>query len=116
MRIQTLIFTCTLSLFSFTAMAGPGHEHSHSHASVPVSQDDAKVIATKAVAALAEKRKIEKSWQSVRAEKAEQKTFKDNTEWVVTFNNSEISDATKRTLYVFLTLGGEYIAANHSGK
>ena len=114
MRIQALVFTLALSLFSFTALAGAGHDHSHSNA--PISQDEAKVIATKAVASLVEKSKIEKSWQSVKAAQVEKKTFKGNPEWVVTFNNSEVSDPTKRTLYVFLTLGGEFIAANHTGK
>ena len=76
----------------------------------------AKHMVTKAVASLAEKSKIEKSWQSVKAAQVEKKTFKGNTEWVVTFNNSEISDPAKRTLYVFLTLGGEYFAVNHTGK
>ena len=114
MRIQTLVFTLVLSLFSFTAMAGPGHDHSHSAA--PVSQGEAKVIATKMIAGLAAKNKIEKSWKSVKAAQVEKKTFKDDTEWVVIFNNSEISDPAKRKLYVFLTLDGEYIAANYTGK
>lgn len=114
MRIQTLVFTLVLNLFSFTAMAGAGHDHSPSNA--PVSQDKAKVIATKIVAGLAAKNKIEKSWESAKAAQVKKKTFKGNTEWVVTFNNSEVSDPAEGTLYVYLTLGGEYIAANHTGK
>lgn len=36
-------------------------------------------------------------------------------EWVVIFNNQKISESDKQKLYVFLTLNGEYIAANHTG-
>ncbi len=37
-------------------------------------------------------------------------------EWLVIFNNENITDEEKQTLYVFLTISGEYIAVNYTGK
>jgi hypothetical protein len=42
--------------------------------------------------------------------------FKGNPEWVAVFVNDEITDPDKRTLYIYLTLGGDYIAANYTGE
>lgn len=42
--------------------------------------------------------------------------FDGDTEWVVVFVNDKIADTDKQKLYVFLTLGGDYIAANYTGK
>lgn len=114
MRIHTLALTAILSLFSFSASAGAGHDHSHGHAAV--SQTQAESIAVKNVAKLADKGKIDKSWTTVKASTVEKKSFGGNSEWVVVFNNGDIPDPEKRTLYIFLSVGGEYLAANHTGK
>ena len=47
---------------------------------------------------------------------ANQKTFSNEVEWVVTFKNDKVSDATKQTLYLFFTLDGSYIATNFTGQ
>jgi len=113
MRIQALIFGLVVSLFSWGAWAGPGHDHGHSHD--PVSQSQAETIATESVSRLVERGKLDASWKGVKVAKAEQKKFGDQMEWVVSFQNSNASDPSKQTLYVFLTLGGEYLAANFTG-
>ncbi|MEN8180006.1 MAG: DUF6488 family protein [Pseudomonadota bacterium] len=113
MRIQAIILSLTLYLFSLVAMAGSGHDHGHSHD--PVSQSQAVEIATKNVSRLADKNKIDKSWKAIKATKSEKKDFGGHMEWVVVFNNENISDPAKQSLYIFLGLGGEYIAANHTG-
>lgn len=114
MRIHVLAFTAALSLIPFAAGAGPGHEHGHSHEAI--SQVQAEAVATKNVNRLASSGKIDKSWATVKASKVEKKTFGSTPEWVVVFNNNDIADAEKRTLYVFLSVDGEYLAANHTGK
>ena len=113
MRINTFILGLVLSFFSISASAGSGHSHSHSE--TPISQQQAEANATKQVRILAEKGKLEESWKSVKAAKVDQKKFNGRMEWVVAFNNDNASDVSKRTLYVFLTLAGEYLAANHTG-
>ena len=114
MRMLTIIFSLALSLFTWVAIAGEGHDHSHSHD--PVSQSQAETNATKSISQLVDKGKIDKSWKSVKATKSEKKKFGSNMEWVVVFNNKTVSDKEKQTLFVFLTLGGEYLAANYTGK
>lgn len=114
MRIKNFIFGLVLSLFSVAASAGTGHNHGHSHE--PVSQERAQAVASQYMQRLADSGKIDKSWKSVVGSKAEQKKFGNRMEWVVVFNNDKVTDAGKRKLYVFLTLAGEYLAANYTGE
>ena len=109
MRIQAIILTILLTLFSSVALAGSGHSHA------PVTQQQAEQTASQIVANLASKGSIEESWSSTKVEKSEQKQFGNNQEWVIHFKNDTASDPEKATLYIFLTLSGEYIAANYTG-
>ena len=62
-----------------------------------------------------EKGKVDPSWAEVApaSGKLNKRMFGD--EWVVAFNNPKIEDTAKQTLYVFLSLGGEYKATNYTG-
>ncbi|MCG2635250.1 MAG: DUF6488 family protein [Gammaproteobacteria bacterium] len=114
MRLTTLFFGLLLSFATFSTLAGSGHDHGHAHG--PVDQETAKAKATAVVVELAKREKIDASWGSISASSVEQKVFKSSPEWVVVFVNDEISDPAGKTLYVFLTLGGDYIAANYTGE
>ena len=114
MKFNILALSIIISFFSATAMAGAGHDHGAPKA--PVSQDTAKTNAEYIVDEFVKQNKIDKSWASVKPTKIEEKAFEGQKEWMVTFENAEIADASKRKLYVFLTLNGEYVAANHTGK
>ncbi len=118
MNRRTLALSIILGFLSSTVMAGGGHDHGHghSHSNIAVNQVTAKANATKIVAALTQRKKLDESWASTTASSVEKKVFKGNPEWVVIFNNDKITDPAKQKLYVFLTLGGDYIAANYSGK
>ena len=105
-----------LSLFlllATPAFAGSGHDHGHAHE--PITKAEAEEIAIMSVTKLVEKNSIDRSWALVTVHKSEQKEFGGQKEWVVIFMNKQISDQEKQTLYVFLTLGGEYLAANYTG-
>lgn len=97
-------------------MAGSGHDHGHSHSNAPVDHSTVQEKAIASVAVLVQEYKLESSWTSIPASSVAQKTINGNPEWVVVFINDSISDTDKKTLYVFLTMEGEYIAANHTGK
>ena len=118
MRLTTLLFGFILSLSAFSAIAGSGHDHDHghSHSYTPVSQDKAGTNASEIVEALVKRNKLDKSWNAITPSSVEKKTIEDNPEWIAIFVNEQISDPAKRKLYVFLTLGGDYIAANFTGK
>jgi len=120
MRLTILLSGFILSLFTFSAVAGSdhdhGHDHGHSHSYTPVNQDKAQSNATEIVAALVKRNKLEKSWTSVNADLVKKITVQGNPEWMVVFVDKNITDVKKQKLYVFLTLGGDYIAANFTGK
>ena len=113
-KIMIAVTLCTLSLVTAPAFSGPGHENSHAQG--PISEAAVKQKATKQVAALVKKGKIDKSWSEIKPAKAYQKTFKKGPEWVVEFANSAAPDKAKQTLYLFYTLDGHYMAVNFTGK
>lgn len=116
--MKTLATTLVLSslIFGMPVMAGSEHDHGHSHAQAPVNQQVAEKKADEVIASLVEREKIDTSWASIKASSVEKKALNGYPEWLVTFNNEKITDTDKQTLYVFLTIGGEYIAVNYTGK
>ena len=66
---------------------------------------------------LVEEKKLESSWLLIRRESAKvtKRTMKGREEWMVTFVNEKVKDPAKRTLYVFFTLTGQFVVANHTG-
>lgn len=112
MKLKTLLLALTFGLFSMTAIAGGGHGHSHE----PVSQSAANSTATKIVAGFIKQKTLDKIWAGTTVSSSEKKIFNGRQEWVVSFVNKKVTDTKKRTLYVFLTLSGDYIAANYTGK
>jgi hypothetical protein len=114
MKLTALLIVFILNLASFPLMAGSGHDHGHSHA--PVTEEKASSNATKIVATLANKKTIDTSWVTIKASSVDKVTVQGNSEWKIVFVNKNISDLKKQTLYVFLTLSGDYIAANFTGK
>ncbi|MCW8886161.1 MAG: DUF6488 family protein [Motiliproteus sp.] len=110
MRLFKLIAVLLFSLWGTQLSAGTGHSHA------PVDANKASTIATKVVSTLVKNNVIESSWNTVKIGNIEQKAFGSNREWVATFSNPQITDKSKQTLYIFLTLSGEYLAANYTGK
>ena len=117
MNIRSLLFGATFLLFSVTAAAGDGHDHDHgSHSHDPVTQSQAEEAAVKSVEKLVSKRKVADSWKGIKVASSEKKKFGNREEWMVSFKNETASDPSKQTLYIFLSLTGDYIAANFTGK
>lgn len=113
MKLKSIILTCALLLSPLTVLAGGGHDHGHGHSAEPAesTQSKAVAIATDRVAMLVSNGKIDASWKSVKATSAEVKA----NEWLVIFNNKKISEPSKTTLYIFLSITGEFLAANFTG-
>lgn len=110
--IAVSIFTLFLATPVF---AGSGHYHGPAKAQEKVSSDEVTKRASSVVKSLAKQGKIDTSWAGLKEKNVEQKKFNEQLEWVVSYNNKEIQDASKQTLYLFFTLYGEYLAANYSG-
>ena len=109
MNIQSFILISVLTLFFGAAAAGTDHSHD------PVTQQQAEQVATQIVSTMVKQGVIEESWDGTAVQVSEQKVFSGRTEWVVSYRNDAVSDPSKRTLYIFLTLTGDYIAANYTG-
>ena len=109
-HFKYLSLALLLTLFSAVAYAGAGHSHE------PVSQAKAEQIASRIVTNMVRQGVIEQSWEGRSVAKSETKTFGGQREWVISYHNPTITDEQKQTLYVFLTLSGEYLAANYSGE
>ena len=114
MKLNILILSFTLALVSTLAIAGGGHGHGHSHE--PVNQATANSKATRIISNFIKQKTLNKSWAGTTVSSSEKKTFNGKQEWVVSFVNEKVEDTKKRKLYVFLTLSGDYIAANYTGK
>jgi uncharacterized protein DUF6488 len=114
--MKTLATTLVLTslIFGAPVMAATGHDHSHNQAAV--NQETAEKNADEVIASLVERDKIDKSWSTIKASSIEKKVFEGRPEWVVTFNNVKITSIDKQKIYVFLTIGGEYIAVNYTGE
>lgn len=103
----------TAVLWSFGAAAHEGHDHEV----VLITTSEAETRAKEEIARLADSGKIDSSWKT--AAKVETSGLKGEgkkQEWALTFSNPNVTDATKKTLYVFLTPTGKYVAANFTGR
>lgn len=113
----TLVLSSLLFLTPISVMAGSGHDHAHSHApAAPVNQSTAEKNADNVIASLVERNKIDNSWSTIKASSVEQKALNGRSEWLVIYDNEKVTELDKKKLYVFLTIEGEYIAANYTGK
>jgi len=116
-NLTLILLFLSATLFTSLIMAGGGHEHDSDggHSQGPVSSDNVINRALKKVSKMATAGKIDASWSGVKAGHAEQKTYSKGPEWVVTFKNDKIKDTAKKTLYLFFSLDGHYIASNYTG-
>ncbi|MDH5387948.1 MAG: DUF6488 family protein [Gammaproteobacteria bacterium] len=116
MKILATTLVLSSLFFGTPTMAGSNHDHGHSHANTPVNKETVEKNAERVLAALIENKKLDNSWTSATASSSEKKMINGGPEWLVIFINEKATDIEKKKLYMFMTLGGDYIAANFSGK
>lgn len=110
-KILALLFAT--SSIAFAGPGHPGHEHSHNH---EISQTEAQQAGSTVLQKLIEKKKIDQSWTGASVVTTEKRKYANGEEWVVVFSNPQVDDDKRKNLYVFLSLHGDYVAANFSGK
>ena len=111
MRRFILCLLTVLALSVTSAYAGGNHSHGPVE---PIKKAQALTYASNIVAAIAEKGELDASWADVKPTEAINKNLS-GPKWVVSFNNPKVVDQEKKTLYVFLSLDGQYLGANFSG-
>jgi hypothetical protein len=105
------------ALFASTGAFAGADASCHFHGGKPAAEATVIQCATQYKDKLVEGGKLEKSWQAVsKVEKLEQIDGKRSKEWKLSFKNPAAADKTKDTLYLFYTLPGNFIAANHTGQ
>lgn len=104
-------------LFASTGAHAGADASCHFHGSKPAAEATVIQCATQYKDKLVEGGKLEKSWQAAsKVDKVEQVDGKRSKEWKLSFKNPAAADKTKDTLYLFYTLPGNFIAANHTGQ
>lgn len=110
----TLLFSSLLfGMQSVPVLAGSDHSHGPQ---TLVAKEEVVDRATNVLTSLIDNKKIDASWAGKAVAGVEQKTFGHGPEWVISFENGEIKDESKKTLYIFFSLGGEPLGANYTGE
>lgn len=105
------------TLFASTGAFAGADANCHFHGSKPAPETVVIQCATQHKDKLVQSGKLEKSWQAAsKVDKLEQVDGKRSKEWKLSFKNPAAADKNKDTLYLFYTLPGNFIAANHTGQ
>lgn len=113
---MNIIKILTIGLLSTFFISGTFAHTDHHHAKKEASEATVKSNAQKHVERLIGKKKLAANWSKAKLASSEKKQIKGRTEWLVKFENPEVEDTSKKTLYMFLNIYGDFIAANFTGK
>ena len=123
MKTITILMSLIMSTFTFAGIGG-GHSHGHGHSHGPghgviikgkkIDAAKAEKLARNKIRVLAFQSKVDVSWNFSKLDSAIIKDFMGKKEWLLTFSNEKGKKG--KTLYVFLKLDGEFVAANFTGK
>lgn len=111
-------FMLTLALILSAPVFGhPGHGEKPKPGVkvVKVTEAQAKEKALAEVKNLIGNGKIEKTWADKKPVKAFKKKWGEEIEWAVTFDDPKAADATRKTLYIFVSEEDHYVTYNYTG-
>ncbi len=106
-----------VTTFAMTPAAFAGEDSScHFHGSKPAAESTVIGCANQRRDALVKSGKLTASWQTIKHDQIALVDGQKGKEWKVSFKDAAAQDKTKETLYMFFTVSGNFIAANHTGK
>lgn len=108
-NIKKIVIALFMMLSTSVAFAGAGHIHG------PVDRDTAELRAERVVTTLIKRGVLSASWQERQLLDLVRKQRDGSKVWLATYN-SENAPQDQKMLYVFLSLSGNYLDANFSGK
>lgn len=107
---RKLVAFCFAIAAAMTVSAHPGHRS-------VLSTDELATRATSHIGRLVDEGKLDASWKTgAELQTVEKNEHGESIEYMVVFTNPGATDPGQKTLYVFLTATGGYIAANFSGR
>lgn len=112
--VRAIIFSF-LTFVPFASNADPGGS-CHFHGSKPAAESTIIKCADQRKDTLVKGGKLDKSWGPIKHASIEYVDGKKGKEWKVIFANPDAPDQAKRSLFMFFTPPGNFIAANHTGK
>ena len=115
-----LLFTVYLLSLSFVALAHDGHDshgggNPYKEFGIVIEEEQAVSFSKSIIQKLVKNKKLTDSWNDVVHLTSEQKVFKKEPEWVVAFKNNK-EEGDKAIIYIFLSLYGDFMGANFTGK
>lgn len=115
--IKAFIFSIVTALaVALTVQAVPAYAHGPNSSHHSVDGERAAEVASNKVRELVDTGKLDDTWlEATKRPTVEKKEFEKGPEWVITYVNGSESDPSKKTLYVFISMTGRYIAANFTG-
>ena len=114
-NLTIAIMTAVLFMAAPFINSAYAHGSSGSHSHESVTQQAAAERANQMLVSLIDKKKLPESWRTVKVSTVQQKWFYGRKEWEAMYINSTVADKNKQRVFIFLTLQGEYVAANHTG-
>jgi hypothetical protein len=115
MRTFFILAALSLSVTSSPSFADAGGS-CHFHGSKPAVEATVQRCADAKRDALVKSGKLHASWSGVKSEKIEQIDGKKGKEWKLNYKNPASPEKDKQALYMFYSLPGNFIAANHTGQ
>lgn len=117
MKTIIVILAASLSslMMSAVSFAGEG-ANCHFHGNIAAEESTVIRCAKDRRDLYVKQGTTEASWSDIEPNSVEIIEGAKGQEWRVLFENKAASEPSKRTLYMFFTLPGNFIAANYSGK
>jgi hypothetical protein len=115
MRTFFIVSALSLSFMSSPSFADAGSS-CHFHGNKAAEQATVQRCADAKRDALVKAGKLHASWSDIKSEKIEQVDGKKGSEWKLSYKNPASPEKDKQALYMFYSLPGNFIAANHTGQ
>jgi ethanolamine ammonia-lyase large subunit len=80
-----------------------------------LSKEDILEVSKKHITLLIKSKKVDSSWDQSMHTDIKQQTVNNFKEWVVQYKNTQVQDVAKQTLFIFVDVYGQVLAANHTG-
>jgi len=110
--VRTLFF---LLLTFTTIFAKNGYNYYYYGSKSNLSKTAIVNIATHQLQRLILKKKIPKSWESIKHSSVKKSKKSTGSDWIVYFKNTEIKNKKGQTLYIFVSSNGTVKGVNYTG-